>query len=403
MSFGKGETYMCTVHECNICGGGVKNIYNLHNKDLVGIAEEYVQNISICPDCGFIFTQNPFDEKTLDNRYKFFSKFEFDDHDYILDEAKDYKSKCKRQHQFIDRVIGLQNIGSLLEIGAASGYNLSLYKNTACVYGVEPSHNNCINAEKRYGVSMYCGTFNEFRREQKEKKQYDMIFLSHTLEHIVNPCDFIMECKEHNKKYFFIEVPTLDYKLSNEPFGMFCEEHVNMFTLESLQNLMNKCDYQLVDVDFVFDIGQKLPAGYPSMSTLWEKGVKKSYNFINRSIDVFSWYIEDSEKIMKRIRKIIDHIDDEKRLAIWGTGHHVSMLLANTDLSRKNIVKVYDSDKKKHGLSLCGVAIEPFSDLDIKENKIDIIFLATYTAQKALEKILSAYEGQIEVVRLYSI
>ena len=394
---------MKEICECNICGGVIKSVYKLRNRELIGMAEEYVQDISMCANCGFIFTRNPFDEQKLSNRYKNFSKFEFDDQNYILDEAQDYKVKCKRQKQFIDRVAGLHNIKSVLEIGAASGYNLSLYRDTAQVYGVEPSVNNCRSAEKKYGFSMYCGVFDEFCKDRNQEKQYDMIFLSHTLEHIVNPCDFIMKCAEFNKKYFFIEVPTFDYKFSNEPFGMFCEEHVNLFTLEGLQSLMNKCGYQLVDADFILSIEQKLPAGFPSMATLWEKGFRKSYKIINRSDDILLKYIEDSERELERIRGIIDGIDDNKRLAVWGTGHHVSMLLANTDLSSKNIVRVYDSDIRKHGMLFCGVSIEAFSESDIKDNEIDIILLATYTAQNALEKILSIYEKQIEVVKLYSL
>lgn len=79
------------------------------------------------------------------------------------------------------------------------------------------------------------------------------------------------------------------------------------------------------------------------------------------------------------------------------------MRLANTNLADKNIVKVYDSDGRKHGLKLCRLSIEAFSDADIKDHQIDVVLLATYTAQKALEKILSVYESQIEIVKLYSL
>ena len=394
---------MKEIRICNICGNKIRNVYQLRNKELLGMTEEYVQNISMCDKCGFIFTRNPFDEQELNNRYKNFSKFEFDDTNYFLDETADYKIKCMRQQQFIDRIVGIKNIKSVLEIGAASGYNLSLYKKEAQVYGVEPSAVNCRNAEKNYGISMYCGVFAEFYRDQKEEEQYEMIFLSHTLEHIVNPSDFIKQCAEFNKKYFLIEVPTFDYKFSNEPFGMFCEEHVNLFTLEGLQSLMNNCGYQLLDADFILNVEQKLPAGFPSMVTLWERGFRKTYKSINSSEDILLKYIEDSEKELKRVRTIINRIDNKKRLAIWGTGHHASMLLANTDLADKNIVTVYDSDSRKHGMKFCDKEIEAFSELSIAEKNVEVILLATYTAQRVLEEKLSTYEEQVEVVKLYSL
>lgn len=76
---------------CNICGGAIKTFYKIKNIELIGMAEEYVQEISLCVNCGFIFTQNPFEEEKLNNRYKNFSKFEFDNQSYILDEAVTYK------------------------------------------------------------------------------------------------------------------------------------------------------------------------------------------------------------------------------------------------------------------------------------------------------------------------
>ncbi len=58
------------------------------------------------------------------------------------------------------------------------------------------------------------------------------------LEHIVDPAKFISDCSEIDSKYIFIDVPTLDVKPVEEPMGMFCEEHVNIFTLDSICELM---------------------------------------------------------------------------------------------------------------------------------------------------------------------
>lgn len=393
---------MQRISKCNICGGEIKNIYQVKNKDIVGMATEYTQEISMCPHCGFIFTRNPFETKQLNDRYKNFSKFEYDSQNNILNEEDGYEINSKRQKEFIDCNIGLDNVKSVLEIGAASGFNLSLYKDFAQVYGVEPSKNNCLNAKEKYGVDLYCGVFDEFEQEMREKVQkWDLIFLSHTLEHIVNPCDFVKKCAEMNSRYFFIEVPTFDFKFSNEPFGMFCEEHVNMFTLEGLQSLMNQCGYQLINAEISISVQSTLPAGLPSMLTLWEKPFVKKYAFVNDSYDSLKRYIEDSERIMCRIRQIIDNISDEKKLAVWGTGHHVSMLLANTSLARKNIVRVYDSDVRKHGLKLNGCDIQAFSYADIKNGNVEAILLATYTAQQALEKILEPYKTDVQIVKLY--
>lgn len=387
------------IEKCNICGGGVDDVCELNFHDLIGMSERYTQKIAICKNCGYILTKNPFDEEQLNNRYKNFSKFEFDDRSYFLSEKEDYKKRCHRQKEFIDRVVGLKNIHSMLEIGAASGYNLSIYAKDFTVYGIEPSAVNCKNAKKYYDLDMFCGVFNEY----DHKERYDLIFLSHILEHIVNPRDFIEKCSELNNKYIFIEVPTFDYKFVDEPFGMFVEEHVNMFMLESLQNMMNACGYRLLDADIVLALNSRLPAGYPSMATVWAKDLqqKNKFKVLNRAIDVLMKYIDVSLAELKRIDKIISSINDHKRIGIWGVGHHASMLLANTCLKNKNIVRVYDSDEKKWGEQFAGCRIGKFSELDVYDKNIDLIIITTYTAQNSIENVLKPYENKIEIISLY--
>jgi hypothetical protein len=402
MRRGKSRGVMDKIKYCNICGEKITDKLELPFESVVGMAEHYTQCVSICRKCGFIFTSNPFTSEQLENRYKNFSKFEFDSEDYILSETEDYKTRSIRQKQFIERVVGKNQIKSILEIGAASGYNLSLY-NDCDVYGIEPSENNCKSAKANYGVDMYCGMFDEFMGE-KFNKTYDLIFLSHVLEHIVNPCDFIKECSVLNNRYVFIEVPTFDYKFVDEPYGMFAEEHVNQFTLEALNNLMQVCGYELLNADMIMGLEQSLPAGWPAISSIWEKKENiKVFHTVRSSENILDEYLEASKKEMEEINSIIDNIPNDTKLAIWGTGHHASMLLANTRLAEKNVVRVYDSDIRKKSIEFHGVKIRPFCAEDIVNGEVDSIILATYTAQRSLVSILEKYKKMVNVITLYDI
>lgn len=392
------------IKECNICSKKTKELFELSFYDLQGASDrKYVQKLHFCDKCGFLFTANPFSEEQLSNRYKNFSKFEFDSTDYILEETDGYKKRCARQFSFINAAIG-DAFSSVLEIGAASGYNLSLYSNKE-VKGIEPSLKNCRLAQKHYHVDMYNGMFAEFIAEESSRK-YDLLFLSHVLEHIVNPRDFILECKRVCNKYIFIEVPSMDYKFIEEPMGMFCEEHVNYFTLESLSNLMFSAGFELVDVNYIFGLYDNLPAGWPAMSTIWK--VTEDSPKIRRipvldSELIIKTYINKNVIALNELKKTIDKIPQDKKLAVWGTGHHASMLLANTSLAEKNIVRVYDSDVRKHVYTFNGVNIVSFNENDIYDGKIDCILVATYTAQKAISKVLDKYKNICTIYYLYNL
>lgn len=160
---------MNKIMNCNICGGKIKDKYEVKFKDIIGVTREYTQCISICSECGFIFTKNPLDEETLNDEYKENAQYEFDSDNCLDENRDDYKLRCARQKSFLERNIERETFKSILEVGAASGYNLSLYKSYE-VLGIEPSRRNCINAEKKYQVNMFCGTFDEFCKAENEKK-----------------------------------------------------------------------------------------------------------------------------------------------------------------------------------------------------------------------------------------
>lgn len=389
------------ITRCDICSTRLVNIKKLKFRHIIGMAENYVQHIKMCPHCKLIVTGNPFSERQLENRYKNLSKYEFDADSYVFDVSEEYRKRCARQKHFIEENIAC--FSSILEIGASSGYNLSLYEGKK-TFGIEPSPFNCQSAKKNYDVEMFCGVFQEYCRQQADspKEAFDMVFLSHTLEHIVNPCRFIRQCvKVAAPEYFFIEVPTFDIKFINEPYGMFCEEHVNYFTLESLENLMRAAGYHLIDAEINIEAGSRTVAGFPSLSTLW--GTRPNLparRHVNPVEKLLKEYDRFSEKELRRIARIINRIDSRK-LAVWGTGHHASMLLANTALRKKNIVKFYDSDIRKHAFRIEGAPVQAFDPKDLQDGSIDTILIASYVAQPQLYERLAPYKETCRIITLY--
>jgi hypothetical protein len=156
---------MNSIETCCTCNSKADIIYQLPLPEVYGMAKDYIQIIKMCPKCGFIFTANPFEGKILASRYKKLSGNEYDREkkEYKLSDKSDYKSRSLRQHIFIKNAIG--NVNSLFEVGCASGYNLSLYKNDGTeVCGIEPSRTNVISCKKNYGIELFNGMFSDFAK-----------------------------------------------------------------------------------------------------------------------------------------------------------------------------------------------------------------------------------------------
>lgn len=388
------------IEKCCICGGAVHKVYSLPFEDIIGMEHDYTQHIGLCEKCGYLFTMNPFSEEQLENRYKNESKFEFDAGTYILKENTEYAVRSRRIRDYIYEHIG--KIESVFEIGAASGYNLSLYSGAEKVLGCEPSALNCELAEKNYGIKMFNGSFREYM-ETNAGNKFQLIFLSMILEHIVNPYEFLSAIKSMNTGYMFIEVPVMEIKNIDEPFGMFCEEHVNLFTFEALNNMMSRLGYGLVDAKIEYGFDKGYPAGWPCIDSIWEKGRHPvRYRPAVPSEICFGEYVRKCEAELELIEKKIAVIPEDMPIAVWGTGHHVSMLLKNTSLGRKNIIRFYDSDSRKYKYQMHGKRILPFSIEDMEKCGIRGILIGTYIFQKEILHRLQSVSGdRYEIFTLY--
>ena len=63
-----------------------------------------------------------------------------------------------------------------------------------------------------------------------------------------------------------------------------------------------------------------------------------------------------------------------------------------TNLLEKNIVKFYDSDRKKQQFEILGKHITSFDIQDIENGVVDTIVISTYSGEKSILKYIDSLE-----------
>lgn len=140
----------------------------------------------------------------------------------------------------------------LLELGSGEGFVLEMFEDHGFqVYGIEPSKVNrqIINKKLRNGK---CDT-DFVENVSKSGKKFDVIIMSHVLEHLVNHRQVLEDLKKVLSKdgVLFIEVPncenkeTLEHSIKTQP-------HLHHFTRHGLEKLMEQLDYKIIRID-IFD------------------------------------------------------------------------------------------------------------------------------------------------------
>jgi hypothetical protein len=146
--------------------------------------------------------------------------------------------------------------------------------------------------------------------------------------------------------------------------------------------------------------------GHPVIMSLWEKKsnteIKSNDHSIYTSENLMSLYLTSSKINFKKIEQKVDSIQDNSKIAVWGTGSHTSRLLGMTNLLDKNIVKFYDSNKKKHQFEILNKKITFFDENDIINGVIDTIVISTFSGEKEILKYINSLNVNVNVVALYN-
>lgn len=384
--------------KCEICGS--KKINVLHKQKFI-LENNYLFNYDVvaCKKCGFVFASNLPSPKKLEKFYKKNIKYAYQ-HDYGI--LPDYAKKLHLESfNMIDRYLKQSNIKfdkstlSVLDIGCANGYLLSLFKKKGYknLLGIDPAPDCSLMAKKLYTLKVLPLTLSEYKSETK----FDLIIFASVLEHMNELQNNIKKATMLLKDdgVIFISVPDGNNfgKIFREPFLEFSIEHINYFTRTSLMNLLLK--HHLKNIKYN-SLSVDLYGGY-ALNSLWKKNkqLKKIIPDISGK-NIIENYIKSSRQKLNNIdRKIKKIIFSKEKIVIWGVGSLTSRLLATTNLKKTNIQFFVDSNVNMQGKKISGFAIK---SPEVLRNKKITIFVSTYIHKGEIKKVLVNkfhYKGKI--------
>ncbi len=140
------------------------------------------------------------------------------------------------------------NGNTILEIGVGAGQSIIWFEEEGFdVYGIEPDGRNVnmINKKLKRGTVIEASV-----EDFSSEKVYDVVWMSHVLEHLIEPIDFLKKIKNNLTKnsILFIEVPNCEHQptLKSSIEG---NPHLFHFTKESLSKMVENIGYQIISCD----------------------------------------------------------------------------------------------------------------------------------------------------------
>ncbi len=143
----------------------------------------------------------------------------------------------------------LKNKKRILEIGSGQGQSSWWFEQEGFnVTGIEPDENNVVfvNQKLKYGKCVV-----GFAENFEINETFDIIWMSHVLEHIIKPESFLKIIRQNLTQdgVFFIEVPNCENKSTLET-SINLVPHTFHFSQEALMNIVKKANYKIIKTDF---------------------------------------------------------------------------------------------------------------------------------------------------------
>jgi len=322
-------------HCCPVCRS--KNVEEyIHTKlstfffplpeNLVRKAKPEPIKLNICNNCSFIF-QVDVKNHLIELIYNEFYKH------YNLDTSVEFQEVYReRTIDFMNEVVPNKLIDSkALDLGCGEGTYFPFFEKLGFeCYGIEPSEKAKIAKLKNPNSTISSKFFSDLEPDELDFK-FDVILMNWVLEHILG-LDSLFDkliMRLNNKGRLIIQVPDMEYYFNNDLPLFYVHEHINSFTLETLEVLLKNKGFKI--------IGTKV-GGCPSILVCAEyTGIVEEQNFDNTSLVIKQKSFHLSNNELKA--EIIKSISKYEKIVFYGTGL-LAYWIGSMCISEKDMHKV---------------------------------------------------------------
>ena len=375
---------------CPVCvGEETKKVFHRDFGGMESIVPFSGYDVVQCTRCGAFYADNIGETMPLMHYYEMMSKYETEAFSVSQEALAEYAFAIG----FLRGHIAPEQ--SIIDIGCGNGAMLHMLQEQGFRHltGLEPSEKNCRGITERWGIRAVAGALGE-DIPPLVGETFDVVLMEGVLEHLIDIQGNVRDALAYLKKdgALYLNVPDLAaFPDCHDLYQQFSVEHVNFFSLPSMQNLMGAFGMTCVAYDRngygVFTLWRRTSEGVPART------------FDQAGTADMRTYLAGAEQLAAQMKDRLTPYRG-REVYVWAAGTHTAMLYQLGLLDGIHVRAIIDSNVNYQGKEIYGVPVIAPQKLAASE-PLPII-ISSQLAQDAIHTQIKEKMGvPNEVVRLY--
>jgi SAM-dependent methyltransferase len=399
-----GVTKDCN-RRCPVCGGGTGEVVT--RQEFVAPTALFAASavdIVLCDSCGMCFTDVALAQATVDTSYAEHSKYAdtsvYEEAIEVVDVPTGAPWDLERLEATAEWLAAVvPHSARVLDAGCATGALIGYLQREgfADVVGLDPSPVAIAHARQAYGVPAVTGSFMD---PPRDLGQFDLVVLSHVLEHLVDVQGAVASLRSLVKPggAVYIEVPDAMryHEFLVAPFHDFNTEHVNHFSDRLLSRLMRTSGFEVRELHT--KIVQVAPeSSYPAVFGLFERAAADGE--AHRAAEppdvalgeAIRAYVRGSEQMLEGLDAWLRAEVGRGPVVVWGAGQLAMKLLAGP-LRDTRVEAIIDSAHDKWGGCFGDVpVIDPARLDELDDGDVPILVASIHHQDSIVSAITTSF------------
>ena len=308
---------------------------------------------------------------------------------YVSSTSKSFRQHFKDAANKYIKEFSLNSESLVVDIGSNDGIALKpLQEKGIKVIGVEPATNI-----SKIANDNNIPTLNEYFSDKtliKQNGKVDLVTASNVFAHADDLEGIVKNVFRLLKQEgtFIIEVQYLLDTLQDLTFDNIYHEHVNYWSVTSLNNFFNRLGYKVNKVEHVDTHGGSIRVYVKNKSYIpylsVEEFLEKEKEFGLTKYETYLDFAKKIEQIKNNVNNNIKKLKD-KGLTLAGYGSPAKATTSLNYFGVKDIDYIIEDNKLKHNKYLPGIKIPIISKEQIKDNFPDVIIIMAWNFEKEIK------------------